>query len=49
METVANETGVPVAEKKIYSDEIGKPGDEVDTYVKYLKYNIDLIHDELSR
>ncbi|MDN4606957.1 metal ABC transporter solute-binding protein, Zn/Mn family [Sporosarcina highlanderae] len=48
METVANETGVRIAKKKIYSDEIGKPGDEVDTYVKYLKYNIDLIHEELS-
>lgn len=49
METVSNETGVRIAEKKIYSDEIGKPGDEVDTYVKYLNYNIDLIHDELSK
>ncbi|MBD7984370.1 zinc ABC transporter substrate-binding protein [Sporosarcina sp. Sa2YVA2] len=49
METVANETGVRIAEKKIYSDEIGQPGDEVDTYVKYLKYNIDLIHDEMSK
>lgn len=49
METVSNETGVRIAEKKIYSDEIGKPGDEVDTYVKYLNYNINLIHDELSK
>lgn len=49
METVANETGVSIAKKKIYSDEIGKPGDEVDTYVKYLNYNINLIHDELSK
>ncbi|MFC5604495.1 metal ABC transporter solute-binding protein, Zn/Mn family [Sporosarcina koreensis] len=49
METVSNETGVRIAEKKIYSDEIGKPGDEVDTYVKYLNYNIDLIHDELTK
>ncbi|WP_199173627.1 metal ABC transporter solute-binding protein, Zn/Mn family [Sporosarcina sp. P3] len=49
METVSNETGVPIAEKPIYSDEIGNPGDEVDTYVKYLNYNMDLIHDELSK
>lgn len=49
METVANETGVSIAKKKIYSDEIGKSGDEVDTYVKYLNYNINLIHDELSK
>lgn len=49
METVANETGVRIAEKKIYSDEIGKPNDEVNTYIKYLKYNINLIHEELSK
>lgn len=49
METVANETGVRIAEKRIYSDEIGEPGDEVDTYVKYLQYNIDLMHDEMSK
>lgn len=48
METVSKETGVPFSKKPIYSDEIGKPGDEVDTYMKYLNYNIDLIHDELK-
>lgn len=48
METVSKETGVPFSKKPIYSDEIGKPGDEVDTYVKYLNYNIKLIHDELG-
>ncbi|VEF49937.1 periplasmic solute binding protein [Bacillus freudenreichii] len=49
METVSKETGIPFSKKPIYSDEIGKPGDEVDTYVKYLNYNINLIHDELSK
>ncbi len=49
METVSKETGVPIAKQKIYSDEIGNPGDEIDTYVKYLNYNIKLIHDELSK
>lgn len=49
METVSEETGVPIAEKPIYSDEIGNPGDEIDTYVKYLNYNMNLIHDELSK
>ena len=48
METVSKEANVPFSKKPIYSDEIGKPGDEVDTYVKYLNYNIKLIHDELS-
>lgn len=47
METVSNQTGVPFSEKPIYSDEIGNPGDEVDTYMKFLEYNINLIHDEL--
>ena len=49
METVSKESGVPIAELPIYSDEIGNPGDEIDTYVKYLQYNMDLIHDELSK
>ncbi len=48
METVSKETGIPIAKKAIYSDEIGNPGEEVDTYVKYLNYNINLIHDELN-
>lgn len=48
METVSKETGIPIAEKPIYSDEIGRPGEEVDTYVKYLNYNINLIYDELK-
>lgn len=49
METVSKETGVPLSKKPIYSDEIGKPGEEVDTYIKYLKYNIELIYEELSK
>lgn len=49
METVSKESGVEIYEKPIYSDEIGNPGDEVDTYIKYLKYNIDIISDGLSK
>lgn len=49
METVSKETDVPFSKKPIYSDEIGKSGEEVDTYIKYLEYNIKLIHEELSR
>lgn len=48
METVSKESGVPITDKAIYSDEIGKPGEEVDTYIKYLNYNIQLIHDALK-
>lgn len=49
METVSKETGVPIAEKPIYSDEIDPPGGAIDTYIKYLNYNIELIHSELSK
>jgi len=48
METVSNESGIPIYEKPIYSDEIGKKGEEVDSYMKYLEYNIDIIEDGLS-
>lgn len=48
METVSNETGIPIYEKPIYSDEIGEKGSEADTYVKYLEYNIEVISDGLS-
>ena len=48
METVSAESGVDIYEKPIYSDEIGEPGEEVDTYIKYLKYNIDVISEALS-
>lgn len=48
MKTVSEESDVPIFEKPIYSDEIGNPGDEVDTYVKYLNYNIDIISEGLS-
>jgi ABC-type Zn uptake system ZnuABC Zn-binding protein ZnuA len=48
METVSSETGAPIYDKPIYSDEIGKPGDEVDTYMKYLNYNIKIIYDGLK-
>ncbi|MGM8212378.1 metal ABC transporter solute-binding protein, Zn/Mn family [Virgibacillus sp. W0430] len=49
METVSAESGVEIYEKYIYSDEIGQPGDEVDTYIKYLNYNIDIISDGLNK
>ena len=47
METVSQESGVEIF-GEIYSDEIGKPGEEGDTYVKYLQYNIDMIYDGLT-
>lgn len=47
MDTVSKESGVPIY-GAIYSDEIGEPGSEIDTYVKYLTFNINQIHDGLS-
>ncbi|MEI3607335.1 zinc ABC transporter substrate-binding protein [Pseudogracilibacillus sp. SE30717A] len=49
METVSKESGVDIYEKPIYSDEIGNPGDEVDTYIKYLNYNLDVITNGLGQ
>lgn len=48
METVSNESGVPIFDQPIYSDEIGKKGEDVDTYVKYLHYNIEVISEGLN-
>lgn len=47
METVSKESGVEIY-GELYSDEIGKPGEEGDTYVKYLQYNIDKIYEGLT-
>lgn len=48
METVSKETGVEIA-GELYSDEIGKPGEAGDTYIKFLEYNIKEIHDTLAK
>ena len=48
MQMVSLETNVAISKKPIYSDEIGKPGSEVDSYLKFLQYNIDLIYKELK-
>lgn len=49
METVSNETGVEIFEDDLFSDEIGSPGEEGDTYIKFLQYNIDKIYEGLSQ
>lgn len=49
LETVSKETGVDIFEETIFSDEIGSPGEEGDTYVKFLQYNIEKIHAGLSQ
>ncbi|NLZ95679.1 MAG: zinc ABC transporter solute-binding protein [Bacteroidales bacterium] len=48
MQMVSKETQVPISKKHIYSDELDKPGGEVDTYIKFLQRNIKLIYDELK-
>src|SRR5699024_855102 len=48
MDTVSEESGVDIFEKQMYSDEIGRDGDEVDTNVKYLNYNIDVLYEGLT-
>lgn len=47
MESVADEIGVQI-EGELYSDEIGKPGSDGDTYLAYLQHNIDVIHAVLA-
>lgn len=48
MQTVSKESGVPIY-GEIYSDEIGEPGAEVDTYEKYLNFNIKQIYEGLTQ
>src|SRR5690625_608886 len=46
MEMVSQETGVEIY-AEIFSDEIGAPGSEGDTYIKFLRYYIEKIHEGL--
>lgn len=47
LEVVSRETGIPIYKEKIYSDEIGKKGESVDSYIKFLEHNIRIIEDGL--
>lgn len=49
MQTVSEETGVEIYEKPILADEVGKKGEEGDTYIKYLEYNLEVIVDGLTK
>lgn len=49
METISSETGIEIFADELFSDEIGSPGEEGDTYVKYLQYNLEKIYEGLSK
>ncbi|HLR89111.1 MAG TPA: zinc ABC transporter substrate-binding protein [Atopostipes sp.] len=48
METISAETGVDIYERAVLSDEIAKPGEEGDSYIEYLEYNLDVIINGLT-
>ncbi|EGA89786.1 manganese ABC transporter substrate binding protein [Planococcus donghaensis MPA1U2] len=47
MEMVARETGIDI-KGKVFTDSIGKPGEDGDTYIKMMEWNIDTIYKGLT-
>lgn len=47
METVSSETGVPIA-AKLFSDELGRQGEEGSNVIDFLQHNIDTIYEHLK-
>ncbi|MFK2826792.1 metal ABC transporter substrate-binding protein [Bacillus sp. B190/17] len=47
MEMVSKETGIPIG-GTLFTDSLGKPGEEGDSYIKMMKWNISVILDNLK-
>lgn len=47
MEMVSRETGIDI-KGKVFTDSIGKPGEDGDTYIKMMEWNIDTIFEGLT-
>ncbi|MFT8321839.1 MAG: metal ABC transporter substrate-binding protein [Bacillus sp. (in: firmicutes)] len=47
MEMVSQDSGVDI-KGKVFTDSIGKPGSDGDSYLKMVKWNLDTIHKELA-
>ena len=47
METLSKETGIPIV-GKIFTDSLGKPGDDGDTYIKMIEWNASMIYSGLK-
>jgi ABC-type Zn uptake system ZnuABC Zn-binding protein ZnuA len=47
-ESIAHEAGVKLA-PKLYSDALGEPGSPADTYLKMIKYNVQVFVDALRK
>jgi manganese transport system substrate-binding protein len=48
MEMVSNETGVPIG-GELFTDSIGKPGEDGDSYAKMMEWNISVILENLMK
>ncbi|WP_414703595.1 metal ABC transporter solute-binding protein, Zn/Mn family [Pseudalkalibacillus sp. SCS-8] len=48
METVSRETGVPIG-GKVFTDSLGAPGEDGDTYIKMMEWNINIIKEQLQK
>ncbi|MCF6139270.1 metal ABC transporter substrate-binding protein [Pseudalkalibacillus berkeleyi] len=48
METVSRETGIPIG-GKVFTDSIGAPGEDGDSYIKMMEWNINTIREQLEK